>query len=100
MSVDLNGAQIIAGVFSVIGLCLGFFIRLWIARLQADLDSAKKAHMELAAEFHAYQLQSARDFAPKADMNNGRAEVMEVMHELNRKVDRIYDKLDTKADKP
>jgi hypothetical protein len=99
MSVDINGAQLLGGVFSVIALCLGFFVRLWITRLQADLDSAKKAHKELADEFHAYQLQCARDFAPKADMTNGRAEVMEVMHELNRKVDRIYDKLDTKADK-
>lgn len=100
MSVDIAGTQIIVGVFSVIGLCLGFFIRLWITRLQNDLDSAKKAHKELAAEFHAYQLQCARDFAPKSDMSNGRLEMMEVMHELNRKVDRIYDKLDTKADKP
>ena len=99
MSVDISGSQFVTGVFSIIVLCLGFFIRLWITRLQADLDSSKKAHNELAAAFHDYQLQCARDFAPKADMNNGRAEVMEVMHELNRKVDRIYDKLDTKADK-
>ena len=100
MSVDLAGAQIIVGVFSLIVLCLGFFIRLWITRLQADLDSAKKAHKELADEFHAYQLQSAREFAHKADVSNGRLEMMELMHELNRKVDRLFDKLDTKADKP
>lgn len=100
MSIDITGAQVIVVVFNGVLLCLAFFIRLWISRLQSDLDSAKKSHQELAGEFHAYQLQCARDFAPKADMNNGRAEVMEVMHELNRKVDRIYDKLDTKADKP
>lgn len=100
MNVDLAGAQIIAGVFSIGVLCLGFFIRLWITRLQADLDSAKKAHKELSDEFHAYQLQCAREFAPKADVSNGRLEMMELMHELNRKVDRLFDKLDTKADKP
>jgi hypothetical protein len=100
MSIDISGAQVIVVVFNGVLLCLAFFIRLWITRLQSDLDSAKKARQELANEFHAYQLQCARDFAPKADMNHGRAEVMEVMHELNRKVDRIYDKLDTKADKP
>ena len=100
MSVDISGTQVIVVVFNGVLLCLAFFIRQWINRLQADLDSAKKNHQKLSDEFHAYQLQSARDFAPKADVTNGRLEMMEVMHELNRKVDRIYDKLDTKADKP
>lgn len=100
MNVDISGAQIIVVVFNGVLLCLAFFIRLWISRLQADLDSSKKALKELSAEFHAYQLQCARDFAPKSEVNNGRLEMIEGIHELNRKVDRIYDKLDTKADKP
>lgn len=100
MSVDISGTQIIVVVFNGVLLCLAFFVRMWISRLQSDLESAKKSQRELQDEFHTHQLQCARDFVPKADMNNGRTELMEVMKTLNQKVDRIYDKLDTKADKP
>ncbi len=100
MIADISGAQIIAIVFNGVLLCLAFFIRLWITRLQADLDSVKKAQKEQAAEFHQHQLQCARDFAQKSDISNGRQEMMEAMHKIEAKVDRIFDKLDKKADKP
>ena len=100
MSIDISGTQAVVIGFNGLVLCLAFFVRLWISRLQSDLDSAKKAHKELATEFHNYQLQSARDFAAKSDVSNGRLEVMAAMHDLDRKVDRIFDKLDMKADKP
>ncbi|MFZ6748531.1 hypothetical protein [Undibacterium sp. Ren11W] len=99
MSVDLSGAQIIVGVFTCLLLCLGFFVRLWISRLQTDIDSVKKKHEEKATEFHLYQLQCARDFAQKSEISNGRLEMMEAMHKIEAKVDRIFDKLDKKADK-
>ncbi|MYM32248.1 hypothetical protein GTP58_28340 [Duganella sp. CY15W] len=99
MSVDVSISQMLTGCFGLILLCLGFFVRQWMSRLQADLDSAKKAHSELASHFHDYQLQCARDFAAKADVANGRQEMVEAMHEVSRKVDRLFDKLDMKADK-
>ena len=100
MSVELSGALIILGLFNLLLLCLAFFVRLWIARLQTDLDSSKKAHKELAEEFHGYQLQCSREFALRADISNGRAEMMEAIHTVAAKVDRLFDKLDMKADKP
>lgn len=99
MSVELSGALIISMVLNVLLLVLGFFIRLWITRLQADLDSARKAHADHVALFHAYQLQCANNFAQKADISNGRQEMLDGLHKIESKVDRISDKLDKKADK-
>lgn len=99
MSVEISGALIILGVLNLLLLCLAFFIRLWMTRMQADVDGAKKAHNGLVTEFHAYQLQCARDFAQKSDISNGRAEMMEAIQTVASKVDRLFDKLDTKADK-
>ncbi|CAN5883817.1 hypothetical protein BH11PSE12_BH11PSE12_18560 [soil metagenome] len=99
MSADFSGAQVVFWVLNALTLILVFFVRIWMNRLQSDLDSQKKAHAELVAEFHAYQLVSAREFASRSEMSHGRAEVMEAMHKIEAKVDRIFDKLDKKADK-
>lgn len=99
MSIDLTGAQVIQGIFSALLLCLAFFVRQWMTRLQADLDSAKKKHTELEDKFNEHKLQCLRDFAQKAEISNGRAEMMEAIHTVAAKVDRLFDKLDTKADK-
>lgn len=100
MPAEISASQVILVVFNLLILCLAFFVRLWINRLQAENDSNKKKIQELTDALHAYQLQCARDFAPRSEVSNGRQEMMELMHQMSGKVDRIYDKLDKKADKP
>lgn len=100
MNIDLTGAQVFLLLFNLLLLCLAFFIRLWMTRLQTDLDAAIKKTTDLTTELHNYQLLCARDFAQKSDISNGRAEMMTAIHTVETKIDRIFDKLDKKADKP
>ncbi|MFZ6655649.1 hypothetical protein [Undibacterium sp. TJN19] len=104
MTIDLTGAQIVQGLFGILILCLGYLVRQWMNRTQADVDSIKKKQTEFADkfadEFHNFQLKCVSEFAQKADISNGRSEMMAALHTVAEKVDKIYDKLDRKADKP
>jgi len=100
MTIDLTGAQIFLLIFNLLLLCLAFFIRQWMTRQQTDIDAAAAKIASLTKELHDYQLQCARDFAQRSDVTNGRAEMMDAIHVVAAKVDRLFDKLDMKADKP
>lgn len=100
MSFDLSGGQIVLLLLNGLLLLLAFFIRQWMVRMQKDVDAANKKASDLVTELHNHQLQCARDFAQKSELSNGRSEMLEAMHKIESKVDRIFDKLDTKADKP
>lgn len=100
MSIDLTGAQLFLLVINLLILCLAFFIRLWMTRQQADVDSAKKAVAELVKELNEFKLQCSKEYAQRSEISNGRAELMEAIHVVSAKVDRIFEKFTTKADKP
>ncbi len=99
MTLDLTGAQIVGAVVSLLIACLGFFVRLWINRLESELSATNKKHADLEGKFNDYRIQSVKDFAQKSDITNGREEMMTAIHKIETKVDRIFEKLDTKADK-
>lgn len=100
MTIDLTGAQIFSIVLNLLLICLAFFIRQWMARQQEDVNAAAAKISSLTKELHDYQLQCARDFAQRSDVTNGRTEMMDAIHVVAAKVDRLFDKLDMKADKP
>lgn len=100
MNVDISPAGIVLGLFNLLLLCLAFFVKQWMARSSAEIESVKSKVAQLTHEFHAHQLKTALEFAQKADVNDGRKEVLEALTALSNKVDRITDKLDKKADKP
>ncbi|MBY0574691.1 MAG: hypothetical protein K2P84_13515, partial [Undibacterium sp.] len=68
MNIEFSGAQIALVVLNLLLLCLAFFVRLWMTRQQADVDSLKQKHAALADQFHAYQLQCAEQFAQKTEL--------------------------------
>jgi Tfp pilus assembly protein PilO len=100
MSVEISPGMIVLGLFNLLLLCLAFFVRQWMARQQAEIDSVKSKQTALTSEFHAYQLSSAMSFAQKAELNDGKRELLDALGSINTKIDRITDKLDKKADKP
>lgn len=100
MTIDLTGAQIFSIVLNLLLICLAFFIRQWITRQQSDIDAAASKIAALTRELHEYKLQCAMNFAQRSDVTNGRAEMMDAIHVVAAKVDRLFDKLDMKADKP
>lgn len=100
MSVEFSMANVVAGIFSLLMICLAFFVRLWMTKQQAEIDSVKNKNTALEKEFHAYQLDSALQFAQKAEVNDGRKELLVALASINTKIDHITDKLDKKADKP
>jgi len=99
MTIDLTGAQVFLLIFNLLLLCLAFFIRLWMNRQQSDIDSAKKAVSELSKEFNEFKLQCSDKYAQRSEISNGRAELMDAIHVVSAKVDRIFEKFNTKADK-
>lgn len=100
MNIDISGAQLFSIILNLLLVCLAFFIRLWMLRQQSDIDAAASKIAALTKELHDYQLQCARDFAQRSDVTNGRTEMMDAIHVVAAKVDRLFDKLDMKADKP
>lgn len=100
MSVEFSLANVVVGIFSLLMVCLAFFVRLWMSRQQAEIDSVKSKNTALEKEFHAYQLDSALQFAQKTEVNDGRKELLAALGSINTKIDHITDKLDKKADKP
>lgn len=100
MSIEISPGIVVLGIFNVLLLCLAFFVRQWMTRQQAEIDSLKTKNTGLTNEFHAYQLSSALNFAQKADVNDGKKELLEALNSINTKIDRMTDKLDKKADKP
>lgn len=99
MTLDLTGAQIVGAVVSLLIASLAFFVKMWINRLENELATTNKKHADLEGRFNDYRIQSVKDFAQKSDITNGREEMMTAIHKIESKVDRIFEKLDTKADK-
>lgn len=99
MTIDLTGAQVFILVINFLILCLAFFIRLWMTRQQDDINSAKKAVADLVKEFNDFKLACSDQYARRSEISNGRAELMEAIHVVSAKVDRIFEKFNTKADK-
>ncbi len=99
MTFDLTGAQIVGAVVSLLIASLAYFVKMWINRLESELVATNKKHAELEEKFNNYRIQSVIDFARKSDITNGREEMMKAIHKIESKVDRIFEKLDTKADK-
>lgn len=100
MSIEISPGLVVLGILNVLLLCLAFFVRQWMTRQQVEIDSIKSKNSTLTNEFHAYQLSSALNFAQKAEVNDGKKELLEALNSINTKIDRMTDKLDKKADKP
>ncbi|WP_422990638.1 hypothetical protein [Undibacterium sp. SXout11W] len=99
MTIDLTGAQIFILLINFLILCLAFFIRLWMTRQQADIDSAKKSFSELEKQLNEFKLLCSKEYAQRSEFSNGRTELMEAIHIVSAKVDRLFEKFNTKADK-
>lgn len=100
MSVEFSPTTMVLGFFNLLVVCLAFFVRLWMSRQQAEIDSVKSKNTALERDFHSYQLDSAKEFAQKTEVNDSRKELMAELSNINKKIDHITDKLDKKADKP
>lgn len=100
MTIDLTGGQIVQALMAVLFACLAFFIRQWISRLQSDLKDTNSKVSDLTEKLNSFKLQCATDYAQKSEIRSGRVEMMEAIHAVAEKVDRLFDKLDKKADKP
>lgn len=100
MSVELSLANIVAGAFGLLMTSLAFFVRQWMSKQQTEIDSVKGKSAALEKEFHQYQLTSVQQFAQKAEVTDGRKELLAALGSINTKIDHITDKLDKKADKP
>ncbi|WP_404991342.1 hypothetical protein [Cupriavidus pauculus] len=71
----------------------------WLARERAERQEVKAATTAIGGELTALKLDIAQHYARKEDVKDSRQEVLDAVNNLSTKLDRLYDKLDNKADK-
>ncbi|WP_420996226.1 hypothetical protein ACKI2N_002490 [Cupriavidus sp. 30B13] len=98
----ISGSQIWEAIKVFISVAVaigGPFLTWWLARERAERHEIKAATAAIGVELTALKLDLANHYARKEDVKDSRQEVLEAVKSLAAKVDRIYDKLDNKADK-
>ena len=71
----------------------------WLARERAERQEIKAATASIGNALTALKLDLAQRYALKEDVKDSRQEVLDAVNKLSTKLDRLYDKLDNKADK-
>lgn len=96
MAVLWDGLKVLVSIVLAIG---GPLLTWWLAREKAERQEVKAGLEAVRSELTALKLDLAQHYAQKDDVKDSRREVMEAVKGLETKVDRIIDKLDSKADK-
>lgn len=72
----------------------------WMKRIQADKLQTENRVSNIQEEVTKLRLDMVTNFARRDEVKESRHEVMAALKDLDRKVDRIFHRLDDKADKP
>ena len=79
---------LIAGALAVAGSVIG--IGIWVGRVSTRADSASRRSHDLAEKLAAFQVEVARDYAPRAQLTDMKVDIMSAIHALGERIDRLF----------
>ena len=77
-------AAVVAFASTVIG------IGVWVGRVSTKADSANRRSHDLGNRLAAFQIEVARDYAPKALVTDMKSDIMAAIHALGERIDRLF----------
>jgi hypothetical protein len=79
---------LLAGALAVASSVIG--IGIWVGRVSTKADSANKRSHALAEKLALFQIEVARDYAPKTQLTDMKADIMAAIHALGERIDRLF----------
>ncbi|WP_244140889.1 hypothetical protein [Burkholderia vietnamiensis] len=99
MQVTLDAGTILMSILGLLFAIINIFGMLWIRSVMQGQAEAKAFAAKLQAELSALREVLARDYAPRAEQRDERAEFRAALGSIDAKLKDINDKLDRKQDK-
>jgi hypothetical protein len=79
---------LLGGVLAFAASVIG--IGIWVGRVSSKADSANRRSHDLANRLAAFQIEVARDYAPKTLLTDMKTDIMAAIHALGERLDRLF----------